>query len=242
MALVLFIFLTLELLVTKGVQGILCECVIVFSAMGRLRKIFQLDSPESCHDWQSNGQLPALVQLAPAAHMRSSMSCLNTNTPELLKPCFWTVRNLCLAVIQSENYVFLWKEQAGSNSAFIRRWLGDTEQNRMARPCRRGGSGGWRDPFLMGRWEWRGSLEPSCVWHFLIERLTHRRCSKSVSSKWKWGIVGAAYLLWTAVVRTHLGVNCKLLLIADWVVSWVLLSDYIYLSSPLKLHNGYLLP
>lgn len=58
---------------------------------------------------------------APAAHMRWSMSCGNTNTSELLKLCFWSAGNLCLAVIQSENYVFLWKERAGSNSAFIRR-------------------------------------------------------------------------------------------------------------------------
>lgn len=60
MALVLFVFLTLELLVTKRVQGILSECIIVFSPMERLRNIFQLDSPESGHDGPSNGQSPAL--------------------------------------------------------------------------------------------------------------------------------------------------------------------------------------
>lgn len=104
MALVLFVFLTLELLVTKRVQGILSECVIVFSPMERLRNIFQLDSPESSHDSCPTG---SRQRWAPAAHMRRSMSCGNTNTSELLKLCFWSAGNLCLAVIQSENYVFL---------------------------------------------------------------------------------------------------------------------------------------
>ena len=47
----------LELPVTYGVEGILCECILGSSPTKRLRKIFPSDIPENCHNWWPDGQL-----------------------------------------------------------------------------------------------------------------------------------------------------------------------------------------
>lgn len=70
---------------TNGVQGILRECILGSRPIKDSEAFFHWIDQKTATTGSSTGNCQLVAQLAPVAHMRLSMKCLNTNTSAPLK-------------------------------------------------------------------------------------------------------------------------------------------------------------